>query len=244
MNPMSEQEFQDYVRQANWFMRGQIDQNQKEFQLAGYHRFDWDQWRGELVFSSGGTPKVLATIQVVGSLSTKGGAWLWAWANPGMLDAVKRASVKTREFGTERGLLRLIQPKWPAKESDAWEMTAVTAKLADAKGAFKSPSPDGFTFMIFTDIRAVSDRKRIFGAQTCAHVLEQDRPILLVSRELDGEVLAVCGGEDDTPETVRMLGLDKLLDLDPTLAQLADMPDGWAAMRESDADDWVRSKAG
>jgi len=240
---MSEQEFQDYVRQANWFMRGQMDQNQKDYQLATYPRFDWDQWRGELVFSSAGTPKVVARIQVVGSLSTKAGAWLWAWANPGMLDAVKRASVLARQFGTERGITRLIQPKWPARESDAWEMTAVAAKLSNAKGAFRCPSPDGYTFMIFTDVAAVSDRKRVFGAQTCAHVLEEQRPILLVSRELDGEVLAVCGGEDDTSETVRMLTLDKLLALDPTLALLADMPDGWAAMRESEHDDWVRSKA-
>jgi len=243
MNPMSELEFQDFLRQSTWFMRGQMDENQKAFQLDSYRRFDWDQWRGELVFSSGGTPKVVARIQIVGSLSTKSNAWAWAWANPGYLASIRKAVLRAKEFGTERGVLRLIQAKWAAKESDAWEMTAVTAKLSEAKGAYRCPSQDGFTYMIFTDIRAVSDRKRVFGAQTCSHVLEEHQPILVVSRELDGEVLAVCGGENDSASTTRVLPLDRLLDLDPALAQLADLPDGWVALRESSDDDWIRSKA-
>ena len=39
------------------------------------------------------------------------------------------------------------------------------------------------------------------------------------------------------------VSLAQLLDLDSTLRPLADMPDGWAALRESPDDDWVRSKA-
>src|SRR5437762_13316528 len=110
-------------------MRAQIDQNQKDFQLDSYQRFDWDQWRGELVFSSAGTPKVVARIQVVGTFSPKASFWLWAWANPGLLESVRRAVLKTRQFGAERGITRLIQPKWAAKESDAWEMTALTYRV-------------------------------------------------------------------------------------------------------------------
>lgn len=243
MTPMSEQEFQDYVRDSNWLMRGQMEENRKTFQLDGFQRFDWDQWRGELVFSSAGTPKVVARIQIAGSHSTKSDAWIWAWANSAFLPSLRQASLRAKEFGTERGITRLIQPKWAAKESDAWEMTALTAKLAGAKGAYRVPNPDGFTYMIFNEIRAVSDRKRLFGAQTCSHVLEEGRPILLVSRELDGEVLAVCGGENDSAATTRVLSLERLLALDPSLEELADMPDGWVAMRESADEDWARSKA-
>src|SRR5437868_4434250 len=129
MNPMSEQEFQDVLRQANWFMRGQMEENRKTFQLDSYLRFDWDQWRGALIFSSGGTPKVVAKIQIVGSLGAKSNAWVWAWANPGFLPSVRQAVLRTQQYGTERGIVRLIQPRWAAKEQDAWEMTAMTAKL-------------------------------------------------------------------------------------------------------------------
>jgi len=243
MAAMSDKEVEDFLRQANWFMRGQMDQNQKDFNLDSYTRFDWHQWSGELVFSSGGVPKVVAKIQVVGNLSAKAKTWFWSWANAGVFDAVRLSARKAREFGIEHGILRLMQPRWAAQEKDAWEMTAATTKLTDAKGAFRAPGSDGHTYFTITDIRAVSDRKRVFGAKTCSHVLDDDRSILLVSRELDGEVLALCGGDDDSPEAMRDIELDKLIDFDPTLIPLADMPDGWAALRESSDHDWSRSKS-
>jgi hypothetical protein len=243
MNPMSENEFQDFLRQAKWSMRSQMDQNEKEHQLSTYPRFDWDPWRRELVFSTAGTPKVVAGIQAVGSLSAKSNTWLWAWANSEYPEPLRQSVLRAKEFGTQHGVLRLIQPRWAAKEADGWDMTAIAFRLNEAKGAFRSPSPDGFTFMLFTDLRAVSDRKRIFGARTCSHVLENDRAILLVSRELDGEVLAVCGAEDDTAETTRDIPLNRLLILDDSLAELADLPDGWIALRESPNDGWVRSQS-
>jgi hypothetical protein len=243
MNPMTEAEVQDFLRQSNWFMRGLIDQNKKDFQLDSFSRFDWDQWRGELLFSTGGDPKVLARIQVAGTHSTKSNAWQWAWSNSNLLEPVRRASLKAKQFGEERSIIRLIQPRWAAKDSDCWEMTGVVTKLNDAKGAFRCPGPEGFTYLVITDIRAATDRKRIFPAQTCTHVLEEGQPILLVSRELNGDVVALCGGDNDTPATTKVITLSKLLDLDTTLSALAEMPDGWVALRESEGDDWVRSKA-
>src|SRR6185503_17289354 len=110
-------------------MRGQIEQTQKEFKLDSFQRFDWHQWRGELVFSQGGVPKVVARIQVAGTLSTKANTWFWGWANAGLLDPVRKTSQRTREFGIEHGILRLMQPRWAAKDKDAWEMTAVSTRV-------------------------------------------------------------------------------------------------------------------
>jgi hypothetical protein len=241
MEPMSEKELLELRQSSNWHMRALMERNEKELQIAAYPNFAWDAWRGELVFSRGGVPGVVARIQVVGSLSAK--AWTWAWAKPELLPPVRQGVLQVRKFGEERSILSLIQPKWAATEADAWQMTAVTCKLLDAKGAFKCPGAEAATFMVFTDLRSVSDRKRVFGAQTCSHVLEEDRPILLVSRELDGEVLAVCGQEDDSAATSRSLPLDRLLGLDGSLADLADLPDGWVALRDSPEQDWVRSKS-
>src|SRR5687768_766228 len=165
MNPMSEKELQEFRQSSNWFMRERMDQNQKEFQLGAFTHFAWDAWRGELVFASGGVPRVVARIQVAGVLKNK--VWIWAWAKPELLAPVRQAVPRVRQFGEERGILALIQSKWSATEADAWAMTAITCRLNDAKGAFKCPGKDETTFLVFTDIRSVSDRKRIFGAQTC-----------------------------------------------------------------------------
>lgn len=245
MNPMSDAEILEFRQSCNWDMRALMERNQKEFQLDAWPEYAWNAWRGELVFSKGGVPKVVARIQVAGTLVTKNktSTWTWAWAKPDLLAPVREGVPKVRAFGEERSILALMQPKWVATEADAWQMTAVACRLMDAKGAFKCPGADGATFMVFTDIRSVSDRKRVFGAQACAHVLEEGRSILILSREADGEVLAVCGGEDDSAATTRALPLDKLLSVDPSLVDLADMPDGWVAVRESEAQDWVRSKS-
>lgn len=242
MNPMSDQEIQEFRQSSNWTMRERMDRVQKEFRLDAYKQFAWDPWRGEIVFANGGVPGVVARIQVAGVLAgKKNPVWTWAWAKPDLLAPVKQAALRVRQFGEERGILSLIQAKWPAQEADAWQMTAVTCRLVDAAGAFKCPGADASTFLVLTDIRGVTDRKRVFGAQTCSHVLDEGRPILLLSREADGEVLALCGGEDDSPAAFRALPLDKLLGLDSSLLDLADMPDGWAAVRESDFQDWARS---
>jgi hypothetical protein len=243
MNPMSESEQLELRQSSNWFMRAQMEKLQKEFHLDAFGQYAWHPWRGELVFSSGGVPKIVARIQVAGSLSTRNQSWTWAWAKSDLLPPVQQAALQVRRFGEERAVLSLIQPRWAAKEADAWQMTAIACKLIGAQGAFKCPAQDGATFLVLDGVRDVSDRKRLFGARTCAHVLEEDRPILLVSRETDGEVLAVCGGEDDADGTMRELSLDQLLNLDPDLAALADLPDGWAALRESPGHAWTRSQA-
>ena len=245
MNPMSEAEILEFRQSSNWTMRERMERVQKEFGLDGYKQFAWDPWRGEMVFSNGGAPGLVARIQVVGALAgKKNPVWTWSWAKPELLAPVRQAVLDVRKFGEERGILALIQAKWPAQEADAWQMTAITLRLIDGVGAFKAPGADSSVFFVFTELRRVSDRKRVFGAQACSHVLEDGRPILLLSREADGEVLALCGGEDDAPSTFRPLPLDKLLGLDPSLLDLADMPDGWAAVRDSDGQAWVRSKSG
>jgi hypothetical protein len=243
MNAMSEQEVTDLRQSSNWFLRERMEQARKAFQLDACPQFAWHPWRGELVFSNQGAPKVAARIQVVGSLGPRGNVWTWAWARPDLLPSVRQAALRVRQFGEEHGIPLLIQPKWPATEADGAQMMAIACKLLDAQGGHRSPGPEGTTFMVFTDLRSVSDRKRVFGAQACSHVLEEDRPILLVSREADGEVLAVCGGEDDSAATTRSVPLDKLLSLDSSLADLADMPDGWVALRESPDHAWARSKS-
>lgn len=244
MNPMSDVEIQEFRQSSNWTMRERMDKVQKEFKLDAYKQFAWDAWRGELVFANGGVPGVVAKIQVAGVLTgKKNPVWTWAWSKPDLLPPVKQASLRVRRFGEERGILALIQSGWPAQEAEAWTMTAITCRVVDGLGAFKSPGAESSAFLVFSEIRSVSDRKRVFGAQTCSHVLEEGRPILLLSREADGEVLALCGGEDDAPSAFRSLPLDRLLGLDSSLMDLADLPDGWAAVRESDGQDWVRSQA-
>ncbi|MBX3193400.1 MAG: hypothetical protein KF819_40835 [Labilithrix sp.] len=46
-----------------------------------------------------------------------------------------------------------------------------------------------------------------------------------------------------TPESeMRVVGLDALVELDPTIVALADLPLGWCAWREEPGAEWVRAE--
>lgn len=240
MTPMSEDEQNELRQSSNWDLRERMERNRKDFGLDGFPQFAWNAWRGEILWARDGKPQVVARIQVAGMLSARNKTWTWAWALA-LPENVRQAALRVRELGEERGDMALFQAKWPATEQDAWTMTAIVNKLSDGQGAFKCPSPDGAVFLVLNDLRPATGRRRVFGAQVCSHVLDDGRPVLLVWRETDGEVLAFCGGDDDTASSTRSLSLDQLLAVDPSLDALSDMPDGWGAFRETPESEWVRS---
>lgn len=125
----------------------------RDFLIGSYERFDWNQDDGTLVFSDSGVTKVVAEVQFVGSFSTISNTWLWSWDNATILPQVKQRMFEVREFGERHGIEELSTAKWPATVHDGWAMTAITAKLLDAHGAYRTADGDGFTFLVMTSIR-------------------------------------------------------------------------------------------
>jgi hypothetical protein len=95
---------------------------------------------------------LFASFQVVGSISTTSNTWLWSWANPSILESVKKDIHLVRQFGDKHKLEELTEEKWEADELDGWAMTNVTAKLLNAKGAYRCPNENGAMFVVFTDV--------------------------------------------------------------------------------------------
>jgi hypothetical protein len=104
---------------------------EEQFGLSRFHRMDYEQETGRMIFSDPGViPKVVAGFQVVGSLSSRSNTWLWTGDNPYLLENTTTAVHEVRKFGQEHGLGKLTNPKWGATEDDAREMTAVVEKPA------------------------------------------------------------------------------------------------------------------
>ena len=75
---------------------------------------------------------------------------------------------------------------------------------------------------------------------TTRFVLDREKPILLVTHdEDDGGWQFLCGSTSD-PDDGRVIGLDCALQLDPNVAELADLPLGWKAWRDSPDHEWER----
>jgi len=77
-------------------------------------------------------------------------------------------------------------------------------------------------------------------ALTTIRVLEDDAPILLVSHDADDGMWQVLCGTTNEPEDGRLTCLGCLLELDPTLADIADLPRGWEAYRDAVGEPWQR----
>jgi hypothetical protein len=126
------------------------------FKMGSYESWNYDLQSGYFVFSDNDVPKVIANIQVVGSVSTDAGTWLWSWANASIPETVCDELHRVREFGIVNEIAKLTEPKWEAEEEDGWEMAAVVAVLLDGKGAYRCPTKSGPLFVLFTDINFVA----------------------------------------------------------------------------------------
>jgi hypothetical protein len=149
----NEAAFAELVETSMAYLRARQNDLEARYRLGTYPRYDWYQETAELVFSDKGKPRVIADIQFVGSISTESASWMWSWANPSLLESAKSTVRRVREFGDRHSFMKLACGYWDAEEVDGWEMTAISAHLLKAKGAYRSPDERGFTFMILTDVR-------------------------------------------------------------------------------------------
>jgi hypothetical protein len=74
---------------------------------------------------------------------------------------------------------------------------------------------------------------------TTRFVMEEGLPVLLVSHDPDGEWQFLCVTTDDEKDA-RKVSLAFMVDLDPSLADVADLPLAWRAFRDSRESPWIQ----
>lgn len=144
--------FEDLVDASRRYLVDCQERLERDYLLGSWPRYDWSQVTRQLVFSDGGQPKVIADVQFVGSIATVPRTWLWAWDNDSVAAELRDAVATLREYGERHGLPHLAHPEWPADEIDGWEMTSIAAFLLQARGAYRSPTERGYTFMVMTAV--------------------------------------------------------------------------------------------
>jgi len=77
------------------------------------------------------------------------------------------------------------------------------------------------------------------AAVTVLSVLEGD-PILHVAHDEDDHGWQFLDGRDVMERDARLISMSNALGLDPSLREVADLPPGWIAWRESPAHPWLR----
>jgi hypothetical protein len=157
-------EFLDLVEGSVEGLQLQTSAHQGTWHFGEEERWNIDQDSGELIFTF---PEVIAMAraQIIGTIDTHAGTWMWAWANSSVADALKKDSLRVRAYGEEHGIRRLITPSWPAEENDAWRMTALASRFAESNGAYRGPAGGTHIYMTFGKV-TLKKREPNQAAQT------------------------------------------------------------------------------
>lgn len=78
---------------------------------------------------------------------------------------------------------------------------------------------------------------------TTRQVMEQEWPILLVTHDDDeprGWQFLNGHGDTENPSSAMLVHVEHVIELDPSVIELADLPPGWQGRREAKGDPWLR----
>lgn len=79
--------------------------------------------------------------------------------------------------------------------------------------------------------------RRDYGVYCCSHVFSDQRPVLLVIRDPDGDWQFLCGNSEEN-EDCHLVGIGHLLDRDPSLGQMAELMVSSGAERKDISASW------
>lgn len=153
---MNQIQYRELLAKSREYLDKLQEECDQKFRLNQLNRMDYEQETGRMIFSDEGVrSRVVADYQIVGSLSGRSKTWLWAWDNPYLLENINQDIWEVKKFGDINSIEKLTTPKWEATEQDAWDMTAIAAKLLKAKGAYSFLSDDIRVYVILTRIVAL-----------------------------------------------------------------------------------------
>lgn len=86
------------------------------------------------------------------------------------------------------------------------------------------------------------DQARNVVAVTTHQVIDKKFPILMVVHYAEDHSWAFTCGTTNKSEDLMLVSMGNIVDLDPSLKAISDLPLGWSATRKSISDKWVREK--
>jgi hypothetical protein len=127
------------------------DRFQNKFDLTWYENWFYDQTTRLLTFSTGDKQLNFKYIDI-GSFSEKSYTWKWSWDNSTTLAGVKERTKAVKDFGQRSGFPKLTEGYFPSDEIEAWEFTAIAAKLLNGIGVYRPVNDAGLKiFLVLTE---------------------------------------------------------------------------------------------
>ena len=154
-------QYVELLTAAHAYTTERQDELRTRYGLASMPHAHLNEATGQLIFSDqSNVPRVLANVQIVGSVSIQDRTWLWSWASPDVDASLYRDILELQMLGRARGIDQLTTPFWDADAVDGWEVTSICAYVLQAAGAYRAATPQGFTYFVMTSIERLPEEER------------------------------------------------------------------------------------
>jgi hypothetical protein len=142
-----------FIKQSVEGLRTQTSTHAATWHLGKEANWAADQDTGRIQFTFADGTIAEADFQIVGTYNTDDGTFLWGWDHPSVVEPLQTHASLAKEFGQKHGLSKFTERKVKCSEDEAWEFTAVAARLGKANGAYRGPAGTALVYMTFGEIR-------------------------------------------------------------------------------------------
>lgn len=142
-----------YIQQAIEGLRTQTAAHSATWHLGEEENWAADQDNGLIEFSFADGTVAEAEMQIIGTYNTLDGTFLWGWDHPSVEEPLRAHAKLAREFGKKHGITTYTERTIECTEDEAWELTAVAARLGNANGAYRGPAGTALVYMTFGEVK-------------------------------------------------------------------------------------------
>lgn len=142
-----------FVRQSVEGLKTQTSAHSATWHLGEEKSWSVDQDQGLIRFVFANGVVATAPVQIVGTYNPKSGTFLWGWDHPSVSAPLRRAATRVRDYGLKNKHGPFTTREIECTEEQAWEFTAVAARLDSANGAYRASSGGPLVYMTFGEIK-------------------------------------------------------------------------------------------
>lgn len=146
-----------FIQQSLGGLQAQQTANDRTWKMAESSKWHIDQDKGLITFSFADGKTASAPVQIVGTFNPKDSTFLWAWDHPAVKAPLRQAASATLDWARTHKLERWMSRSVACSEAQAWEFTAVTARLAGSTGAYRAATGGPVVFVVFGQVTLQPD---------------------------------------------------------------------------------------
>ena len=150
---------QAFIRESLARLKQQQSEQEKAWGFRKESSWRLDQGAREISFYFADGKVARAPVQVVGTYNPRDRSFVWAWDHPSFREPLREHAYLAKAWGEMHDLAKWTTGKVQCTEKEAWEFTAVAARLGKARGAYRGPSNGPLVFVTFGEVKLGKKKK-------------------------------------------------------------------------------------